>query len=110
MHSSRLSDEKFREIFKGENFPETFPTKFAHRFLLAYFLPCVSGYFHRIICFFPKLCANFRKLSGNFHHYPGCPIHCTHADTQMHYFDQESSAPAVAVNTETDRNGRNETD
>jgi hypothetical protein len=33
------SDRKFPEIFTFENFPETFPTMFAHRFILAYFLP-----------------------------------------------------------------------
>jgi hypothetical protein len=32
------SDGKFPEIFTGGNFPETFPTMFAHRFLVAYFL------------------------------------------------------------------------
>jgi hypothetical protein len=36
---SKSSDGKFPEIFTGGNFPETFPTVFAHRFLLAYFLP-----------------------------------------------------------------------
>jgi hypothetical protein len=31
------SDKKFPEIFTGGKFPETFPTMFAHRFLVAYF-------------------------------------------------------------------------
>jgi hypothetical protein len=33
-----INEGKFPEIFTGGNFPETFPTMFVHRFLLAYFL------------------------------------------------------------------------
>jgi hypothetical protein len=36
------SDGKFPEIFTGGKFPETFPTMFAHRFLVAYFLTVLS--------------------------------------------------------------------
>jgi hypothetical protein len=37
-----ISDGKFPEIFTGGNFPEIFPTMFAHRFLVAYFLTVLS--------------------------------------------------------------------
>jgi hypothetical protein len=40
--SSSFSDGKFPEIFTGGKFPETFPTMFAHRFLVAYFLTVLS--------------------------------------------------------------------
>jgi hypothetical protein len=36
--SAMYGDGKFPEIFTGENFPETIPTMFTHRLLLAYFL------------------------------------------------------------------------
>jgi hypothetical protein len=37
-----ISDGKFLEVFTGGKFPETFPTMFAHRFLVAYFLTVLS--------------------------------------------------------------------
>jgi hypothetical protein len=39
------SDGKFPELFTSEKFPETFPTRFAHRFLLV-------DFFYRIIYMF----------------------------------------------------------
>jgi hypothetical protein len=55
---------KFPEIFTGGNFPETFPTMFAHRFLLAYFFTVLSMFGDILPCY---LC--FGKVSSlNFHH------------------------------------------
>jgi hypothetical protein len=48
------SDEKFPEIFTGGNFPETFPTMFAHPFLLIFFY---------LLSMFRE---SFRKVSGMF--------------------------------------------
>jgi hypothetical protein len=41
-HTVLNSDGKFPEIFTGGKFPETFPTMFAHHFLVAYFLTVLS--------------------------------------------------------------------
>jgi hypothetical protein len=81
------SDGNFPEIFSrlklpGE-FPETFPTMFAHRFLLAYFYRSiyVSGYFlpcyqflYSIIYVSGKFPETFRKFPETFQKFSETPV------------------------------------